>query len=1114
MQFDRNGNPINTSDPVVAVKENVFETIQKSLQSQFFQQYRTDNPNTNLKSIFSSKATDLRDSEGTLQDQLSIYMDTPLQSYIGNEQEEKKKEEMDAVSKLIGSIIKATSRNLKKEKSFTSYNEVYANIDVILLRIFASQVDVSSEAATKMLELIENINKKDSYSHDATKLRVGAISELAQECLKMLAGEKSSAHIDTPPAYIMTEIVDTVTRVKNRLDEEYLALSNENMSTDRTKIVFGQIIANNKTGITVNDLLLRDANGDSPLHVAIKMRNDTAIEHMIGLANSLTDRTQKAKIFDAKNYLGQSLQDVNPSKKVDYETLVDHSSDQVVPIPKREDDITVLKDKIKTLIELLDEQVKKPIQDKYQTAARDSAIESILRDIRVSISEVCTKQMRLDVLGDRDILTVYNAAIAPLLSKPIPGTSALNISDMSGHTVGNKNISETLLAKWQSLIIPTQSEEESTHDFDKALNDMISASLWKKFHAADDTFLKGLGRVASVSKPQSRLNNISEAIQNLDPNSTEGNDKNRLTEALGGIQKIVKSSGNDAQLTKELVIAKTYFELRADAQKKPLIEILKSVYNQSGYSDGIISVLTFFDEEKLNKNFKDIYRKVYGKEPMQVLKVVGGAATLVDMNLSNITAPPLAVGENEPTKKDLITKLLAGNNAKIFSQSNYEIGERKQQVEEISTDDPVELHTTIYELANPNDKIQAIADFIKTTPNYKFTANDITPLSDLGITIEAGRSIDTIISIVDHKLSSTKVAPPPVPTTPPPVTTLAEFIKDTTNAGTWGNDLKAAIEVQFNSNYVITEEEKSKIKAIFRFGDRVNINTISDILGESITLNTPPPPPPPRSIGGGAATKNAPPPPPPPRSIGGGVSTESLGDYINSLENIPTIDRLVTKLKNIIVESFGNDYKLTQEDKNILAEKFNKSLFGENRYFDKVMSYKDFLEETLSPPKVDAALSNTSSVSATQETKPIAGPVDKGTERLVALENLLGQQNGTEKYEIAAATNKDEVKEALANIPDMAWKVRSMQESLNAIRSSIPTYFDYVTYKDGGRVPKEVGIGKKVVEDEKGNTTKHTLTSVLGGLFKNKPGDDPQSNLKPTNKDGGTNSNTPGKPPL
>jgi hypothetical protein len=547
-----------------------------------------------------------------------------------------------------------------------------------------------------------------------------------------------------------------------------------------------------------------------------------------------------------------------------------------------------------------------------------------------------------------------------------------------------------------------------------------------------------------------------------------------------------------------------------------LIEILKSVYNQSGYSDGIISVLTFFDEEKLNKNFKDIYRKVYGKEPMQVLKVVGDATILVDMNLSNITAPPLAVGENEPTKKDLITKLLAGNDAKIFSQRNYEIGERKQQVEEISTDDPVELHTIISEVANDNDKIQAIAGFIKTNPNYKFTANDITPLSDLGITIEAGRSIDTIISIVDHKLSSTKVAPPPVPTTPPPVTTLAEFIKDTTNAGTWGNDLKAAIEVQFNADYVITEEDKSKIKGIFRFGDRVNINTISDILGESITLNTPPPPPPPRSIGGVATTKNA--PPPTPRSTGGGASTESLGDYINSLEKIPTQGRFVTSLKIQVLERFEKDYKLTQEDKKILAEKFNESLFGEDRYFNPDFSdYNGFLTETLSLPKVAAAPTSaqaesdkkTAITTTTQaESAKLTPEQQKELEaerRFNVLNKLLSTQDKSgEIYEIAAATNKDDVKEALLDIKDTAWKVRKMDDHLTAIRTSIPSYFDLVKYE---------GENRKVVEEGKGKTGKSSVNSMspvsLGGMF---AGGVPK--LKPTKQeDGGKSSNKPGKSP-
>lgn len=1002
--------------PLATVEaKDEFSVLESHLLKYFWQRYRYDDRSIKLYGD-QKKLDDLNQSMDETKKLMADYIgssflefglvesttiSSPSEDTILSPKGNKRAEEVNA---LLDEIITKSSQQLINEPSFKSYNEFYANMDVILLRLISSTVDVSSDTATKILELIQEIHRKDAFGHNATKQRVGVIKELADECVKMLDGEKNLLSLAPQGSDTVTKAKNIINKVRERLTEEYLALENDSKeslntsgvdATDRTRIVFEKIIADDPGEIVLDDLMLKNANGDSPLHVAVQMKNIKSFQHIMSLLPA--DKETKLLILTAKNYMGFTVNDVKTVSQ-------DHTIHKVLTTEisnalggnnftnittTRDQDIDELKQRLTNEI------------GKLSPENNDEENTTTLNNIKKLISEACTRQMRLEVLNNDTLLLFNTKAIL---------------------TAGAKGLQDALFSTWERLITTPSADRPSVYDFNKILDDIITANIWDRIHATERSIFSG-----GISKPKKYLDKISNTIAGQDVNS---NDKLMLSSAYNDITGIVSKTKDDNDLIKRLVVEKMYYELRADAKNPVLIEILKSVHKNKADVDSILKVLNFIDSKTLDANFKEIYKKVYGKD------ITGAQTDIFNFSLAQSTQP-------------LETKIRIQN---LLGASEDELAGKKAQ-----------LAGDIYLLKSRDTKEEVIEE-------------EITP-------------------------------PPPLPPYPAPQLTLAEFIRSKTSDGIYGTSLKEAIRDQFETDYEITQEDKNQIKAIFRFGDGFNINTISDILG--VNLMTPPPPPPPPSIGGGgvktdpSATaggggtrleKNTPPPPPPPRpSIGGGgaiVGTGSLGDYINSLEKIPTINRLVTKLKKRIVEKFGTEYELTEGDKKILAEKFNEKLFGEERSFHKIMTYNEFLTETLSAPEIAAAptsapdksaeenvISTTISAESAELTTEQKAEI-KAQSRLDALKVLIKNQvKSGEIYEIAGATNETDLKAALMAIKDMSWKARNMDNELTAIRTSIPSYFDLVKYDGENRTVKETGQGKTA------ESSVNSMSTVLGGLF-------------------------------
>jgi hypothetical protein len=501
-----------------------------------------------------------------------------------------KDETNEKTTKIISDFKDSILARSKKIESPTSYSSFKSLSDVALARMMSSFNPDDNNYTESCFELFYSTHKKNTYSDD-NLLEIFVMTEkIADKSLRKLEGKAGliSAAIEQ-----VSESKEIWEGIKSNMQSSIMQLrakKRESTVTNPNNIFQAVINDSIPAETTLNDLSLRDMNGETALHMAARLKKKNALASIKEILLGATDKEKASEILYAKNNEGQLALNVLTASEAHQtsQDLLKLSNKLKAPVSmeahNKQESITFLANNI--IAEIISANNVKIGEDPS----------GYLNDAELLVSEATSRGLINEVLKQ----VLENEDINAITTPKPSAEGGLKLP--SGSILGVEHYLESL-TKIMSMGKTVETVKIGDNvDYGKAFDQIIKARIWKKSHSERGDMKKSMGRFfgGKVAKVDTVLGKIQEGIQgNYD-----------LEYGSGLINEIFEKNFSNSELADILLLTKGFLLTKQSYPNsiyKYLFEsckdkIMRNDRNSKEIIDKLIIILhSDIPEDQLNK---------------------------------------------------------------------------------------------------------------------------------------------------------------------------------------------------------------------------------------------------------------------------------------------------------------------------------------------------------------------------------------------------------------------------------------------------------------------------------------------------------------------------------
>lgn len=447
--------------------------------------------------------------------------------------------------------ILARSKSIKSPSSYSSFKSLS---DVALARMMSSFNPDDNNYTESCFELFYSTHKKNTYSDD-NLLEIFVMTEkIADKSLAQLGGKTTDL---SPAAQEQVEESKKIWEgIKSNMQSSIMQLRAKTLVTNQNNIFQDVINDSIPAETTLNDLLLRDMNGETALHMAARLKKKNALgsikKILLGAAAASPEDKKKAEeILYAKNNEGKIALNVLTAS-VAHQTTQDLTilgsrleAPSSIEAHNKQESITFLANNI------IDKIISANSVEKGEDANIDLNAAKLLVSEATScglINEVLKQVMEDEAI--KAITTPQSTEEETTTPKP-KEENVLKLPNESGSVISVESYLKSLTEIMSMGKTVETVKTGDNVDYGKAFDQIIKARIWKKSHSERGDIKKSMGRFfgGKVAKVDTVLGKIQKGIQ----------DNYDLEYGSSLINEIFEKNFSDSQLADILLLTKATY---------------------------------------------------------------------------------------------------------------------------------------------------------------------------------------------------------------------------------------------------------------------------------------------------------------------------------------------------------------------------------------------------------------------------------------------------------------------------------------------------------------------------------------------------------------------------